>query len=165
MPHVVETHRRLVVHSPMRRGMRVALGAFSLFPLLAPYELIFSQRWESYFNPFFLFFAAISLGALSVSAFFAWAAIGGISSTMTFNKANKTFRFMAEAPAIRTRKHVHPLASVQSSAIETHESSDGGPSYSLVIELEPELRYKTSSSWSLAEVREVKEQVDAFLAA
>jgi len=71
MPYAVRKHRTFVIHSPMHRGMRIVLGAVALFPLLAPYELLFRTRWESYLNPFFLFFAAISIGALAVSAGFA----------------------------------------------------------------------------------------------
>ncbi len=162
-PYVVETHRRLAVHSPMRTGFRVFLGLIALFPLLAPYELIIRPQWESYLNPFFLFAAAIALGALAVSAGFAWGAIAGVSSLMIFNKANKTFTYIVEAPAIRRREYAHPLRQVRSVEVATHESGDSGPSYALRVGLESGEQFESASSFSLPVIEDVRDCVVTFL--
>ena len=163
MAEVIEKHRYLVVRSPMRTGMRVFLGLFAFFPLIAPYELLIKPNWDTVVNPFFLFFAAISLGALSVSAFFAWAAIAGISSTMTFDKGTKTFTFTAEAPVRPRHQESYPLDTIRSVEVETHESSDSGPSYSVRVELDGGKSFNTASAWQRPEIDDARDRIANFL--
>jgi len=162
MPYVVESHRRLVVHSPMHPGLRVFLALVAIFPLLAPYELIIEPNWESYLNPVFFFVSAISIGALSVSAFFAWAAVAGVSSTLAFDKADKTFCQVAEAPVMRRRRDCFPLRAVRSVEVETHEL-ESSTVYSLVVVLEDGSRYTSASSVARSEAEDIRDRVARFL--
>ena len=92
MIHVTDSAGRLDIVSPMARGTRLLFALLALFPLLAPYELIWRVRWTDYMSPFFLIAAIISAGAVTLSALLVFAAVAGLSSLMTFNAARSNFR-------------------------------------------------------------------------
>jgi hypothetical protein len=92
---VVQTPDRLSVFAPLPVGNRILFLLLSFFPLLAPYELLFRIRWTNYWHFFFLFAAAISAGAVCVSAFLVWAAIAGLNTEMTFDRRLGIFRYAA----------------------------------------------------------------------
>ncbi len=160
---LIKTTDCLEVQAPMPIGNRILFLLLSLFPLLAPYELILRLRWENYWNLFFLFAVMISLGALAVSAFFVWAAVAGLSTRMKFNKPREILFFAAEAPILPRRTQEFPFGSIADVEIETHEWSDGDPSYSFEIVLRDGRKLHLGSSWSRAEVEAVRDRVAAFL--
>jgi hypothetical protein len=144
-------------------GNRVVFLLLSLFPLLAPYELLFRIRWTDFWNIFFLFAAAISAGAVFVSAFLIWAALAGMNTEMIFDKRQGIFYFAAQAPVLRRRVKEYPLELVRELAVETHEWSDGAPSYSLKALLEDGNTFSLSACWSRAEVEAIRDQAAAFI--
>ncbi len=160
---ISKTADELEVRAPMRIGKRILFLALSLFPWLAPYELLLRPRWESYWNIFFLFAAVISIGAMAVSAFFVWAAIAGLDSQMTFCRSQGLFTHSARAPILPRRTRAYPIESIAAVEIETHEWSDGGPSYSFEVVLRDGRKLHLGSSWSRAEAEAVRDQVAAFL--
>jgi hypothetical protein len=111
----------------------------------------------------FLFAALVSFGALVVSGFFIWAAIAGLSSRMCFDKLHNTFTSSTDAPVVPIRKNVYPIGSIRAIGIETHEWSDGAPSDSLRVEMTDGREFTSGSSWSRAEIEEMKERVASFL--
>ncbi len=160
---IVQTPDRLSVYSPLPAGNRILFLLLSFFPLLAPYELLFRIRWINYWNFFFLFAAAISAGALFVSAFLVWAAVAGMNTEMVFDRRMGVFYFAFQAPILRRRVQEYPLASVKEIAVETHEWSDGAPSYSLKAVLVDGSAVSLSACWSRAEVEAVRKRVAVFL--
>jgi hypothetical protein len=160
---VRESANTLEIESPMRAGKRVLFLLLALFPLVAPYELLFKPRWTGFVNIFFLFSALVSLGAAGVSAFLVFAAVAGIRSRMRFDRARGTFTYTASSPATGARASEHPLASVTDLSVFTHEWSDGAPSYSLKVELAGGRFFATSSSWSREEVEGIRTRAAAFL--
>jgi hypothetical protein len=160
---VVESGDALEIESPMPVGKRVLFFLLGLFPLIAPYELLVKPRWTGYANFFFLFPALISLGAMCVSAFFVWAAVAGIKSRMKFDRARGLFTYTASAPAMGTRTSSCPIAAIAAVEIQTHEWSDGAPSYSLNVVTRDQQTFRTSSSWSREEVEALRQRVGAFL--
>lgn len=160
---VVESGETLEIESPMRVGMRIVLFLIALFPLLAPYELLWKPRWTGFLNVFFLFAALVSLGALCVSALFVWAAVAGISSRMTFERGRGRLTSTAWAPVMGTRVTRCRLDAITAVEIETHEWSDGAPSYSLKVVASDGQAFRTGSSWSRDEVAALRRQVDGFL--
>lgn len=160
---VTESADALEIESPMPVGKRVLFFLLGLFPLIAPYELLLKPRWTGYVNVFFLFAAVISLGALSLTALLFWAAVAGIRSRMRFDRARGTFTYTASAPAMGTRTTGLPLSAITGIEIRTHEWSDGAPSYSLEIRIGGGKTFRTSSSWSRAEVEALRARVAAFL--
>jgi hypothetical protein len=160
---VVQTPDRLSVFAPLPAGNRILFLLLSFFPLLAPYELLFRIRWTEYWNFFFLFAAVISAGAVALSAFLVWAAVAGMNTEMVFDRRQGLFYFAAQAPVLRRRVQEHPLASVKELAIETHEWSDGAPSYSLKALLADGSAVSLSACWSRVEVESVRDQAAAFI--
>ena len=160
---VVQTPDRLSVYSPLPAGNRILFLLLSLFPLLAPYELMFRIRWTNYWHFFFLFAAAISAGAVFLSAFLVWAAVAGMNTEMVFDRRRGIFSFAAQAPVLRRSVQEYPLASVREITVETHEWSDGAPSFSLKAVLADGKTYSLGSCWSRAEVESVRDQAAAFI--
>jgi hypothetical protein len=160
---VTESADALEIESPMPGGKRVLFFLLGLFPLIAPYELLLKPRWTGIANVFFLFAAAVSLGALCVTAFLFFAAVAGIRSRMRFDRARRAFTYAASAPAMGTRTTDLPLSAITGVEIRTHEWSDGAPSYSLEVRTGGGETFHTSSSWSRGEVEALRRRVEAFL--
>ena len=146
---IVQAADRLEVNAPMPAGRRILFLLLSLFPLLAPYELIFRLRWENYLNFFFLFAAGISAGAVAVSAFFVWTAVAGLSTSMRFDKRLGALGFTEEAPVLRRRTEEIPFGAIADLRMEEHEWSDGPPSYSFEVVLRGGRTLRLGSSWSV----------------
>lgn len=160
---VVESGDTFEIESPMPVGMRILLLLIALFPLLAPYELLLKPRWTDIVNVFFLFVALVSLGAMCVSALFAWAAVAGIRSRMTFDRARGLFTYTAWAPVMGTRSSRRRLDAIAALEIETHDWSDGAPSYFLGVVMADRQTFRSGSSWSREEVEAIRQRVAAFL--
>lgn len=160
---IQKTAERLDVRMPLPVGTRVFFLLLSLIPMLAPYELIFRIRWTDYWNFFFLFAAAISAGAVFVSAFLVWAAIAGLNTEMVFDRRLGIFRYAVQAPVLRRRVREFPLETVRELAVETHEWSDGAPTYSLKALLADGSSVSLGACWSRAEVEAARDQAVAFL--
>jgi hypothetical protein len=57
----------------------------------------------------------------------------------------------------------YPIASIQAVDIETHEWTDGQPSYSVSVEMADGRKFTAGSSWSRSEIEQERDQVRAFL--
>jgi len=163
MSTIIETDQTLELRHIMRPVTRVLLLLLSLFPLLAPYQLIYLPDWQSYWNVYFLFVALISLGAMAVSAFFVWAAIAGLSTELRFDKNSNTFTYIQQAPVVRPQRTDYPLASIKSVEMEKTEWTDGGPSYHVNIEMIDGRKFTPGSSWSRVETEQERDRVMVFL--
>jgi hypothetical protein len=141
----------------------VILGMLSLFPLLAPYELLWRVQWTNFLNLFFVLAAVISVGAAALSGILIFAAVAGLSSRITLDSARSTFTYSERAPVVRQRTRVLPLSSLQSVQVRTHEWSDGAPSFSLTFRMADGSELNTGSSWMREDVESGKIQVERFL--
>jgi hypothetical protein len=144
-------------------GKRILFLVLALFPLLAPYELLLRPRWNDIVNVFFLFAALVSLGALSVSALLVWGAVAGIKSRMRFDRGRGLFSYTAWAPVMGTRTSRCPLDAIAALETETHEWSDGSPTYSLKVVMADQQTFRSGSSWSREEVDAIRQRVTSFL--
>jgi hypothetical protein len=160
---IVQTPDRLSVFAPLPVGNRILFLLLSFFPLLAPYELLFRIRWTNYWNFFFLFAAAISAGAIFVNALLVWAAVAGMNTEMVFDRRLGIFFYAAQAPILRRLVREYPLALVNELDVETHEWSDGAPTYSLRAVLKGGNTFSLGSCWSRKEVEAVRERITVFL--
>jgi hypothetical protein len=163
MIRLIESKDAIRIQSPMRVGQRVLFLAFSLVPLLAPYELLIRPHWHGYVNVFFLFVVIVSVGALAVSAFLVWVALAGLSSEVTFDRARGTVTYSADAPIVRWRSIQCALRDIDRLLIEEHVWSDGSPSYSLVTRMVDGETFKSGSSWCREEVDDAIRKVVSFL--
>jgi hypothetical protein len=160
---VIEKGSRLLVISTMLPGMRLFLGLLSLFPLIAPFELIIRVDWQSYFNVFFLFAGLISAGAVAVSALLLFAALAGLSSHATFDRAKGLFLYWQKAPIVPKKSVGYPLANIKGLEIKNHDWTDGSPGYSLLVIMQDNKAFDLCSSWDKSRMEKVKEQILSFL--
>ena len=160
---LIETANRIEIVSPMPVGKRVFFALLSLFPLIAPYELISRIRWNDYFNFFFLFAALVCAGALCLTAFLIFAALAGLESRMVFDKTRGIFTYTARAPVVPKRSREHPIRSIRGLETVTHDWSDGSPSYSLKVLITDSQGFSSSSSWSREEIENRKKHISTFL--
>jgi hypothetical protein len=154
---------QLEIISPMPWGQRLLFGLLALFPLLAPYELLWRIQWTEYWNLFFLLAAFISAGALALSAFLVFAAVAGLSSRISLDAAGSTLTFTEVAPVVPRRTRVFPLAAIASVDLRIYDWSDSAPSYALSFTMVDGPTFTSGSSWSRAEVEGYRAQVAAFL--
>ena len=163
MLKVVESNGVLEIRTVMTAGMRLLLVLFSLVPLLAPYELILVPDWQDYFNVYFVFVLIISVGALAVSAFLVWAAIAGLNSRLSFDRAEGTFTYSAAAPVVRMRSFRYPMSHVADVQVKEHDWSDGPPSFSLRVVMADQRAFDSGSTWSREEIEAIRQKVSSFL--
>ena len=112
MIRLTETKDAFDIEAILPAGMRVVFLLLSLFPLLAPYELILRPGWHDYRNLPFLFAAAVSLGAIAVSALLVSAAIAGLDSRTRFDRPSGHFSHSTGAPVVKVRTIRYPIASL-----------------------------------------------------
>lgn len=163
-PVVVTSDKRLEIRSPMRPGMRILLALIALLPLLAPYELLVRADWQHYLNPFFIFAALISAGAIAVSAFFVVAAIAGLSSVIIFDKPSTTLTYSFEAPVVRRTQRSYPLSAFGDVRTVQRDWSNSSPSCHLEVILEDGTVIESGSSWSREDIEDIRVQVERFTA-
>ncbi len=117
-------------------ALRLGLLLISLFPLWGAYDLLFGGvRWNSYFNFFFLFVLVIALGAFSLFAGLAAAAIFGMAQKIIIDpKQGKVIRSWRNfLPQLRREEY--PFNYVRDIEVLTHVWSEGPDSYSLRLHL------------------------------
>lgn len=158
-----ESPERLEIVSPMSWGRRALFALLGLFPLIAPWELLIKPDWSGYFNLFFMWSAAISAGALGLSALLFFAALAGLSSRIVLDAASSTFVYSYAAPILSPSQRTYALDEVERVEAITHESSDGPPSYSLRFATSRGTAHETASSWSHDEIEDYLRRVHRFL--
>jgi len=163
-PELIEFASRLEITSPLRAGVRIVLAVLALFPLLAPYELLIRVEWQQFMHPAFLFVAAISAGAIALSAFLFFAAVAGLSSQMVFDKLSGTFTYSTKASVTRRIDQTHPLREVCGVDIGVREWSDGAPTYHLRVSVASGGVFESGSAWSRDDIESIRTRVRLFLA-
>lgn len=148
MLELSETDGVLELASPMPVGTRVLFALFGLVPLLAPYELLFRVQWTDWRHPFFFFAAAISLGAMCVSAFFVFAAVAGLEQRARFDIRRSLLTYSARAPLTGLKTTALPIGSIDRVDVVTHGWSDGPDSYSILMVTSDGRQLSTGSSES-----------------
>jgi len=156
---LVERPGRVEVRAPMATGLRFVFAVLALVPLLAPYELIWSVRWQTLLHPFALVAGAISAGAIVLSALLAFAALAGLSVRIVFDAGAGTFTYVTWAPVVRSRAVVLPLAAIVEVGVGERAWSDGSPSYHLRVATASGEVFEAASSWERAEVERLVERV------
>lgn len=147
----------------LRTGARVVLLALSVFPWLAPYELIVKPDWQGYWNVPCLLAAIVSVGALAVSFLLVWAAVAGLNSVLRIDKTEGTLTYSSGGPVVRWRSARRSMDEIADLEIGEREWSDGGPSYFLVVRMVGGETFKSGSSWSRKEIEDIHGRVSSFL--
>jgi hypothetical protein len=163
MIKVIENADFIEVQSQIPGGQRVLFLLLSLFPLIAPYELIIRPDWQHYFNVFFLFAAFIAAGAMVVSAFFVWFAVAGLDSQLRFDRVRGSLVYSFGAPVVKWRTSKCPLDTFTELQVEKTDWSEGQPSYSLVALMADGRTFKVGSSNSREEIETIILRITTFL--
>ncbi len=160
---VIESRHALAIRSRMPAGQRLLLLAMAAIPLLAPYELLLRPQWQDRFGWAFLFAAAISAGALLVSALLAWCGLAGLDHALEVDRSRGALVYRTGATVVRRRTVRYPLAALASLQVEAREWSEGAPSYVLSAILDDGRALRLGSSFSRQELDTIARRVDAFL--
>ena len=158
MPTVTEHGKTLEIREDMPTGKRGLFLLLACFPLLAPYQLLLRPHWESYINIFFLLSLAISLGALFLSGFLVFAAFAGLSTLLRFDRSTRLFTYLHRAPIVPLRRELIAFDAIEKVEVETHDWSDGAPTYSLRVHLKDGRSFKSGSFWELEQAVDVCEK-------
>lgn len=164
MINLIEEEYFIEVQSTMPNGQRILFLCISIFPLIAPYQLIMQPNWKNYMSIFFLFCAIISVGAVAVSGFIAFAAFAGLSERLRFDIKCGTITYSCWAPIIRKCTISSSIKDISKMMVEEHDWSDGPSSYSFVTKTTDGKTYKCGSSWSLEEIEGIIRKISSFLA-
>ena len=153
----------IIIESRMRTGERVGLLLAAFFPLLAPYELIIRPAWHDYWNVFFVFAAAISVGATIVAVLLAFAAVAGLNNRMAFDRGQGTFSYAFGAPFVQWRTSQCSIDRVAELKKTINEWTEGTPSFSFAVRTTDGRLFQSGSSWSEREVDSIIDRVSLFL--
>ncbi len=124
----------------MPKGLRLVLVLIGLVPWIAPYELLVKPRWTTWLDPFILLPLGISLGAIVVSVFFIFFALGGLSEHIRFDIPTKTLTYVSESPLTRLRQNQYNFSDIDHTCIVEHDWSEGPTTYNLQVQMKRGLR-------------------------
>lgn len=160
--HICERDGSLEITAMIGTPQRCFVGALALFPLLAPYELMIRVPWQSFWNPFFLFAAAVSIGAVSVSVLLVLIAFGGRNRRTTIDTTAQTVSIVEWSPVGREKKRMLALGAVKGFDVRVHQWTESD-TYSLDLESVAGERFGIASSSSRADVEGYRATVALFL--
>jgi hypothetical protein len=133
MDKITESGQTLVFDKRVHSAIRFGIFLVSLFPLLAPYELLFKIRWESFFNPSFFISLVFSIVMVAASAFVMFIALFAQNQHVCFNGERSTLTF-GWSDAVRTyRETDYRFEEISEPELETQSWSDGPNSYDLLV--------------------------------
>jgi hypothetical protein len=132
-------------------GMRVILFVFSLLPWLAPYEFFIEHRWTE-FNLLTLFFALLSLGAVSVGLMFTLGAIFGVNQTLRFDRKTRTVLYFYESSVSKIRQVRYPFDAVAGIELYVYEWESRPETYGLEVLFKDKRRVKVGEVSEKAEM-------------
>jgi len=113
---------------------RLVFLVFGLLPLLAPYELLVKPTWHG-FSIIMLFFAALSLGALTVSGFMIAAALFGRSQQFIFDAPRRLIRYRYQTVLPRFREERYPFSQIETLGIQVSEWDSRADTFDLHLKI------------------------------
>jgi hypothetical protein len=163
MPTIMETEDSLEIREVMTAGRRGFFFLLALFPLLAPYELLLHPGWTSYFNFMFILALMISFGALFLSGFFVFAAVAGLSTPLRFDAKAHTLTYIHAAPIVPYHRELISFDVIDSIDVETHDWSNGEPSYNVHVRLRNGRSYQSANFWERERAIQAVEKIRSLL--
>jgi hypothetical protein len=133
MDKITQSGQRLEFDKRVHPAIRFGIFLVSLFPLLAPYELLFKVRWESFFNPSFFISLVFSMIMVAVTAFIMFIALFARNQHICFDGNRSTLTY-GWSDAVRAyRETIFRFEEISEPELETHTWSDGPNSYDLLV--------------------------------
>jgi hypothetical protein len=120
--------------SYLRPATRIFIFVAGLIPLLAPYELLFKPKWNTFASPFFFMSLLISLGSVVVTVFFLAAAVAGLNEVIRFNTVKREVTHGFGAPLLKWREERVPFAEIREVRVTSQSWSEGPDTYTLRLD-------------------------------
>ncbi len=133
MDKITRAGQTLVFEKRVPPAVRVAIFLFGLFPLLAPYELLFKIRWESYFNPSFFIALLFSMVMLAASVFVVFIALFAQDHHVCFDGGRATLTHGWSDVLRAYRQTDYRFDELSAPALETHIWSDSPKTFDLLV--------------------------------
>jgi hypothetical protein len=133
-----------------------------LFPWIAPYQLLIKPNWTG-FDLMTIFFAIISLGAITVSLFFLVAALFGLNQTLTIDATTRTIVHKYESAIAPLRKKVYAFSQLHSIEAVTHDWTDGDSAHGLKFSFADGYKTEPGSFISLDEACTMKGKIEKLI--
>ena len=135
MDKITQSSQTLVFDKRVHPAIRFGIFLVSLFPLLAPYELLFKIRWEGFFNPSFFISLVFSMIMLAASAFVMFIALFAQNQHVCFDGDRSTLTY-GWSDAVRAyRETDYRFEEISEPELETHTWSDSPNSYDLLVKI------------------------------
>ncbi len=131
------TDLKVKYESRVNLFQRIFFFSIGLFPLIAPYELIYKVRWTSYFNLFFLFALLISIGAICVAALFIFFSLASYSLRVVVDKKARLVRVIKLSLFKLPVKRVQRISfsEIEVLKIKKFDWSEGPDTYKIIAHL------------------------------
>jgi len=133
MDKITQSGKTLVFDKRVHPAIRFGIFLVSLFPLLAPYELLFKIRWESFFNPSFFISLVFSMIMVAVSAFIMFIALFAQNQHVCVDGDRSTLTYGWRDAFRAYRETDYRFEEISEPELETHTWSDSPNSYDLLV--------------------------------
>jgi uncharacterized membrane protein len=138
MDKITQSGQTLAFDKRVHPAIRFGIFLVSLFPLLAPYEMLFKIRWESFFNPSFFISLVFSMIMAAVSAFVMFIALFAQNQHVRFDGDRSTLTY-GWSDAVRAyRETVYRFEEISQPELETHTWSDSPNTYDILVKTRTE---------------------------
>jgi hypothetical protein len=133
MDKITQSGKTLVFDKQVHPAIRFGIFLVSLFPLLAPYELLFKIHWEGFFNPSFFISMVFSMIMVAFSAFIMFIALFARNQLVCFNGDRSTLTYGWRDAVHAYRETDYRFEEISEPELETHTWSDSPNSYDLLV--------------------------------
>jgi hypothetical protein len=134
MDKIIQSGQMLVFDKRVHPAIRFGIFLVSFFPLLAPYELLFKVRWESFFNLSFFIALFFSMVMAAASAFIMFIALFAQNQYVCFDGDRSVLTYGWSDAVHAYREKIHGFEEISQPGLETHDWSDGPSSYDLFVQ-------------------------------
>lgn len=133
MDKITQTSQTLVFDKRVHPAVRVVIFLVGLLPLLAPYDLLFKVRWESFFNVSFFISFLFSIFIASFSVLIVFIAFFAQNQHICFDRDRSLLTY-GWSDAVRAyRETTHRFQEISEPELKVHDWSDGPNSYDLLV--------------------------------
>jgi hypothetical protein len=133
MDKIIRSGQTLVFDKRVHPAVRFAIFLVSLFPLLAPYELLFKVHWESFLNLSFFISLVFSMVMVAASAFVMFIAVFAQNQHVCFDGDRSTLVHGWSDVLRAYRETDYRFEEISEPELETHTWSDSPNSYDLLV--------------------------------
>lgn len=133
MDKITHSGQLLVFEKQVHPLIRLLIFLVSLFPLLAPYELLVKIRWESFINLAFFISLLLSIAMTAVSGFIMFVALFAKNQRVCFDGYRSALTYGWSDVVRAYRETDYRFEEISQPELEIHTWSDSPNSYDLSV--------------------------------